>query len=172
MEKPLPQAPKSNRLNMWSRAGVSCSYVLYVYTALTVPVDIRSSTVSPSLLRLRQGLSPHIRHRCVLKSQQTFQEVSLTCKRGPSGNLNIGRVWRSTYKWNKTSDPSWNQGTEAYYLFSEIGFFKVFILNICLQPSVRVWVGLAFISSICPSFSHRVLEESWRRQWLTARHTS
>lgn len=41
-------SPKSNRLNMWSRAGVSCSYVLYVYTVLTVPVDIRSSTVSPS----------------------------------------------------------------------------------------------------------------------------
>lgn len=89
-EAPSP-SPKSNRLNMWSRAGVSCLYVLYVYTALTVPVDIRSSTVSPSLLRLRQGLSPHIRHRCVLKSQHGAN-IS-----GGLFNMQKGTLWESKH---------------------------------------------------------------------------
>lgn len=86
-EAPSP-SPKSNRLNMWSQ---SCSDVLYVYKVLTVPVDTGSSTVSPSLLLLRQGLSPHLRHRCVLKSQHG------TNISGGFFNMQKGTLWESKH---------------------------------------------------------------------------
>lgn len=123
--------PMSNPLNMWSRAGISCSYVLYVYKVLTVLVDTRSfHSLSSSLLQLSQGLSPHLSHHCILKSQhgtnisgRFFNMQKGTLWESKHSQLTL-RVWRSTYKRNKTSDPNWNQGTEAYYLFSEIRFSK------------------------------------------------
>lgn len=60
-------------------------------------------------------------------------------------------MWQPRDSENKPPDPSWNQRTEAYYLFPEFNLlFKTFKKWTCFQPSVSIRVGLGFTLTSLP----------------------